>query len=162
MSLRTRHTPVGDQSGAYTLDQAADYWISVKSALAGQENYVILNIGNEPFGNNAATPGWTTATATAINRLRSNGFEHPIMVDAPNWGQDWQHSCATTPGPSSPPTPAEHDLLDPHVRRVRHRRRDHRLHGAFQTAGLPLVVGEFGFNHSDGDPDEDTIHGPGP
>jgi mannan endo-1,4-beta-mannosidase len=28
---------------------------------------------------------------------------------------------------------------------------------AFATAGLPLVVGEFGFNHSDGNPDEDTI-----
>jgi mannan endo-1,4-beta-mannosidase len=28
---------------------------------------------------------------------------------------------------------------------------------AFQTAGLPLVVGEFGHMHSDGDPDENTI-----
>jgi mannan endo-1,4-beta-mannosidase len=28
---------------------------------------------------------------------------------------------------------------------------------AFRTAGLPLVVGEFGNRHSDGDPDEDTI-----
>jgi mannan endo-1,4-beta-mannosidase len=49
-------TGYGEQSGAYTLDQAADYWISVKSALAGQENYVIVNIGNEPVGNNAVTP----------------------------------------------------------------------------------------------------------
>src|SRR4029453_7706225 len=29
--------------------------------------------------------------------------------------------------------------------------------GRFVTAGLPIVVGEFGHNHSDGDPDEDTI-----
>ncbi|WP_245848192.1 cellulase family glycosylhydrolase [Lentzea kentuckyensis] len=28
---------------------------------------------------------------------------------------------------------------------------------AFRSAGLPLVVGEFGHNHSDGNPDEDTI-----
>ena len=27
----------------------------------------------------------------------------------------------------------------------------------FLTAKLPIVVGEFGFNHSDGNPDEDTI-----
>jgi mannan endo-1,4-beta-mannosidase len=27
----------------------------------------------------------------------------------------------------------------------------------FQAAGLPLVVAEFGHNHSDGNPDEDTI-----
>ena len=25
-----------------------------------------------------------------IQKLRSNGFEHLLMVDAPNWGQDWQ------------------------------------------------------------------------
>jgi mannan endo-1,4-beta-mannosidase len=29
--------------------------------------------------------------------------------------------------------------------------------GRFVTAGLPIVVGEFGFDHSDGNPDEDTI-----
>src|SRR6185436_12379383 len=28
---------------------------------------------------------------------------------------------------------------------------------AFATAGLPLAIGEFGWNHSDGNPDEDTI-----
>jgi mannan endo-1,4-beta-mannosidase len=28
---------------------------------------------------------------------------------------------------------------------------------AFVSAGLPLVIGEFGWNHSDGNPDEDTI-----
>jgi mannan endo-1,4-beta-mannosidase len=28
---------------------------------------------------------------------------------------------------------------------------------AFVSAGLPIIVGEFGFNHSDGDVDEDTI-----
>ena len=28
---------------------------------------------------------------------------------------------------------------------------------AFKTANLPLVIGEFGYNHSDGNPDEDAI-----
>jgi mannan endo-1,4-beta-mannosidase len=28
---------------------------------------------------------------------------------------------------------------------------------SFVTAGLPLVIGEFGWNHSDGNPDEDSI-----
>ncbi|WP_246063781.1 cellulase family glycosylhydrolase [Nonomuraea longispora] len=28
---------------------------------------------------------------------------------------------------------------------------------AFQSSGLPLVIGEFGHDHSDGNPDEDTI-----
>src|SRR5258705_3036073 len=83
-------TGFGEQSGAVSLDAAVNYWISIQSALAGQENYVILNIGNEPFGNNAVTPAWPQATSSAITRLRNAGFQHTIMVDAPAWGQDWQ------------------------------------------------------------------------
>jgi mannan endo-1,4-beta-mannosidase len=81
-------TGFGEQGGAATLAQAVDYWISVQSALAGQERYVILNIGNEPFGNSGFA-AWTNDTANAIRRLRTAGFDHTIMVDAPNWGQDW-------------------------------------------------------------------------
>ena len=68
---------------------AADYWIGLQSALAGQEDYVIVNIGNEPYGNTDYA-SWTAATKAAIQKLRDAGFEHTIMVDAPNWGQDWQ------------------------------------------------------------------------
>jgi mannan endo-1,4-beta-mannosidase len=84
-------TGFNEQGGAVSLDQSVSYWISVQSALTGQENYVILNIGNEPFGNgsNPASSTWPAATSAAIQRLRSAGFQHTIMVDAPNWGQDW-------------------------------------------------------------------------
>jgi mannan endo-1,4-beta-mannosidase len=75
--------------GAISLDAVVSFWLSVQSALTGQENYVILNIGNEPIGNiNAAQ--WTAATTNAVTRLRNAGFQHTIMIDAPNWGQDWQ------------------------------------------------------------------------
>ena len=83
-------TGYGEDGAAYTLDQAVNYWISLKSVLVGQENYIVINIGNEPIGN--TNPGqWTAATAAAIQKMRSNGFEHLLMVDAPNWGQDWQY-----------------------------------------------------------------------
>ena len=65
-------TGFGEQSGAATLAQAVDYWISVQSALTGQENYVILNIGNEPYGNSGYQT-WATDTANAIRRLRTAG-----------------------------------------------------------------------------------------
>jgi len=54
-------TGFGEQGGAVSLDAAVNYWISVQSALTGQENYVILNIGNEPFGNNACGQAGVTA-----------------------------------------------------------------------------------------------------
>ncbi|GLZ00167.1 cellulase family glycosylhydrolase [Actinoplanes sp. NBRC 103695] len=82
-------TGYGEEPAAATLDEAVTYWISVKSALDGQEPYVVLNIGNEPYGNTGAS-AWTAATTSAVQRLRSSGFGHAIMVDAPNWGQDWQ------------------------------------------------------------------------
>ncbi|CAM5603791.1 hypothetical protein SAURM35S_03640 [Streptomyces aurantiogriseus] len=82
-------TGYGEEAAAGTLDQAADYWIGLKDVLAGQENYVIVNIGNEPWGN-TNPQGWTDPTIAAIKTLRNAGLEHTIMVDAPNWGQDWQ------------------------------------------------------------------------
>src|SRR6185312_9181988 len=81
-------TGFGEDGAAATLDEAVNYWISQKSVLVGQEAYVIINIGNEPIGN--TNPGqWTGATTAAIQKMRTNGFQHLLMVDAPNWGQDW-------------------------------------------------------------------------
>ncbi|MFJ2030584.1 cellulase family glycosylhydrolase [Streptosporangium sp. NPDC087985] len=151
-------TGYGEQSGAYTLDQAVSYWISVKSAIVGQEDYVVLNIGNEPFGNNATTPGWTQATSAAITRLRSNGFQHLIMVDAPNWGQDWSFTMRDNAATVFAADSQRNTVFSIHMYGVfdtAAKVSDYMQR--FQTAGLPLVVGEFGFEHSDGNPDEDAI-----
>ncbi|WP_329426187.1 cellulase family glycosylhydrolase [Streptosporangium sp. NBC_01495] len=151
-------TGYGEQSGAYTLEQAVDYWISVKSAIVGQEDHVVLNIGNEPFGNNATTPGWTQATSAAITRLRSNGFQHLIMVDAPNWGQDWGFTMRDNASTVFAADPQRNTVFSVHMYGVFDTAAEVTSYlQAFQTAGLPLVVGEFGFDHSDGNPDEDTI-----
>ncbi|MFC4530735.1 cellulase family glycosylhydrolase [Sphaerisporangium dianthi] len=150
-------TGYGEQSGAVTLDAAVDYWISVKSALAGQEDYVVLNIGNEPYGNNNVS-GWTQATSSAISRLRGNGFQHLIMVDAPNWGQDWQFVMRDNAAAVAAADSQRNTVFSIHMYGVFDTAAEINAYlGAFQTAGLPLVIGEFGDNHSDGNPDEDTI-----
>jgi mannan endo-1,4-beta-mannosidase len=151
-------TGYGEQSGAYTLDQAANYWISVKSALVGQEDYVIVNIGNEPIGNNATTPGWADATKAAIQKLRTNGFQHALMVDAPAWGQDWQGVMRDNATSVFNSDTAKNTIFSVHMYGVYDTAAEITAYlDAFKTAGLPLVIGEFGFNHSDGNPDEDTI-----
>lgn len=150
-------TGFGEQGGAVALDAAATYWISVASALVGQENHVILNIGNEPIGNNNAA-SWTAATADAVTRLRNAGLQHTIMVDAPNWGQDWQFVMRDTAPTVRAADPSGNTIFSVH------------MYGVFDTAaevtsyidsftgrGLALCVCEFGFLHSDGDPDENTI-----
>ncbi len=150
-------TGYGEDAAAYTLAQAVTYWNTVKSALIGQETWVIINIGNEPYGNNN-TANWVNDTKNAIIAMRQAGFQHTLMVDAPNWGQDWQFVMRdNAPSVFAADTQAN-TIFSIH------------MYGVFDTAaeitsyvssfvsrGLPLVIGEFGHNHSDGNPDEDTI-----
>jgi mannan endo-1,4-beta-mannosidase len=152
-------TGYGDEGAAATLDQAVTYWISQRSALAGQEDYVVLNIGNEPFGNNQQVSAtWATATSNAINRLRDNGFDHLIMADAPMWGQDWQGIMRDNAASVFAADPDRNTVFSVHMYGVYDTAAEITAYfDAFQNAGLPLVVGEFGHNHSDGNPDEDTI-----
>jgi mannan endo-1,4-beta-mannosidase len=150
-------TGFGEQQSEWTLDRAADYWISVQSALTGQENYVLLNIGNEPYGNNNIT-GWTAATTSAIAKLRNAGFDHTLVVDAPNWGQDWQFLMRDNAPAIFSSDVDRNTLFSIHMYGVFDTAAEINAYlDSFQTRGLPLIVGEFGHNHSDGNPDEDTI-----
>ncbi|NJP67688.1 cellulase family glycosylhydrolase [Streptomyces spiramenti] len=150
-------TGYGEQAGAVSLDRAADYWVSVAGALAGQENHVIVNIGNEPHGNQGYER-WTADTIGAIGKLRAAGLDHLLMVDGPNWGQDWTNTMRQNAAEVYAADPSGNTVFSIH------------MYGVYETpaavsgylnhfvdAGLPLVVGEFGHYHSDGDPDEDAI-----
>jgi mannan endo-1,4-beta-mannosidase len=150
-------TGYGEQQNEWTLDRAVDYWISVQSALAGQENYVLLNIGNEPWGNNSPA-GWTSATTSAISRLRNAGFDHTLVVDAPNWGQDWQFIMRDNAPAVFASDVDRNTLFSVHMYGVFDTAAEINAYlDSFSSRGLPLIIGEFGFNHSDGNPDEDTI-----
>jgi mannan endo-1,4-beta-mannosidase len=150
-------TGYGEQSGAATLAQAVDYWLSIKSALVGQEKYVILNIGNEPYGNTGYQT-WTADTSTAVQRLRAGGLTHTIMVDAPNWGQDWTFTMRDNAATVFAADPDRNTVFSIHMYGVFDTAAEINDYlGRFRAAGLPVVVGEFGHNHSDGNPDEDTI-----
>ncbi|GAA2765168.1 cellulase family glycosylhydrolase [Streptomyces paradoxus] len=150
-------TGYGEQSGATTLARAADYWISVRSALAGQEDYVIVNIGNEPYGNTNYT-AWTADTKAAIQKLRDAGFDHTIMVDAPNWGQDWAFTMRDNAASVFAADPDANTVFSIHMYGVFDTAAEITDYlNRFVTAKLPVVVGEFGHDHSDGNPDEDTI-----
>ncbi|HCA85408.1 MAG TPA: mannan endo-1,4-beta-mannosidase [Streptomyces sp.] len=150
-------TGYGDQDGATTLARAVDYWLSVQSALTGEEDYVVVNIGNEPFGNNNASQ-WTADTKAAIAELRDGGFDHALMVDAPNWGQDWSGTMRDNAASVFASDPDRNTVFSIHMYGVYDTAAEIRSYlGAFVSSGLPLVVGEFGHDHSDGNPDEDTI-----
>jgi mannan endo-1,4-beta-mannosidase len=149
----------GDQLGAATLDDAANYWIGLADVLKGQENYVVVNLGNEPFGANLLVSwAWTNATKNAVKRLRGAGLQHLLMVDAPMWGQDWLNIMRDNAASVLNADPQHNTLFSVHMYGVYNTAaKVNAYFDAFRSAGLPLVVGEFGDKHSDGDPDEDTI-----
>ena len=80
------------------------------------------------------------------------------MVDAPNWGQDWQFVMRDNAASVFATDPQRNTIFSIHMYGVFDTAAEITDYlGRFVTAGLPIVVGEFGFDHSDGNPDEDTI-----
>ncbi|MFC4979656.1 cellulase family glycosylhydrolase [Streptomyces atroolivaceus] len=150
-------TGFGEDGAATTLSKAVDYWIGIRSALAGQENYVVINLGNEPYGN-TGYERWTPDTKAAIGRMRDAGFDHALMVDAPNWGQDWSGTMKNNAASVFAADPDRNTVFSIHMYGVYDTAAEVQGYlGAFVNAGLPVVVGEFGDNHSDGNPDEGAI-----
>ncbi|MEV4513058.1 glycoside hydrolase family 5 protein [Dactylosporangium sp. NPDC049525] len=150
-------TGYGDDAASVTLDAAADYWAGLRQVLAGQEDYVVINVGNEPYGN-TGTAGWTGATTAAVAKLRRAGLKHLIMVDGPNWGQDWSGIMRDNAPSVFGSDPLRNTVFSVHMYGVygtAAKVTDY--YDAFRNAGLPLVVGEFGWKHSDGAVDADTI-----
>ena len=150
-------TGYGEDAAAYSLDQAVNYWISVKSALVGQENWIVINIGNEPIGNN--NPGqWTSATAAAIQKMRTNGFQHLLMVDAPNWGQDWNFVMRDTAQTVLNADNQHNTVLSIHMYDVFNTASTITSYlDAIQSKGWPLVIGEFGWQRSSNNVDHETV-----
>ncbi|GAB3935799.1 hypothetical protein GCM10029976_046630 [Kribbella albertanoniae] len=150
-------TGYGEEAAAATLDQAVTYWNSIRDVLIGQEAYVLINIGNEPIGN--TNPGqWTTATANAVQRMRTLGFQHTLVVDAPNWGQDWSNTMRDNAQTVWNADAQRNTLFSVHMYQVYGTAATITSYfDAFAQAGLPLIVGEFGHEHQGANVDEDTI-----
>ncbi|MET9781388.1 glycoside hydrolase family 5 protein [Nocardiopsis alba] len=152
-------TGYGEDPEAATLEQAVDHWLRIQDAIEGEEEHVLVNIANEPFGNDEATnASWASETSEAIRRLRAAGFDHTLVVDAPNWGQDWTHTMRDGAQEVFDSDPHSNTVFSIHMYGVYEQESvivDYLE--SFTDRGLPLVIGEFGFDHSDGDPDEDAI-----
>jgi hypothetical protein len=151
-------TGFGESSEAASLAQAVNYWKEIKSVLIGQESYIIINIGNEPYGNPADTSPWIAATKNAIIAMRNAGFQHMLMVDAPNWGQDWEFRMRDNAASIFNSDTLQNTVFSIHMYEVFASKpviENYLLH--FVNAGLPLVIGEFGPQHQGSNVDEDSI-----
>lgn len=139
------------------LDNAADYWIEMKDVLAKYTDTAILNITNEWIGQWDAE-AWRDGYVEAIPKLREAGIKNTIMVDAAGWGQYGEsiHRYGTEVFGSDPD---ENTMFSIHMYGTAGKNKAaiaRNLKGV-TDAGLCVVVGEFGFDHSDGDVDEAYI-----
>ncbi|MFC3491327.1 cellulase family glycosylhydrolase [Glycomyces rhizosphaerae] len=140
-------TGYGEDAAAATLDQAVDYWESVFSVLEGEEAYTLINIGNEPIGNTNPQQ-WTQATVDAVERMRSIGFEHTLVVDAPSWGQDWAYVMRDNAPTVAAADPLGNTLFSVHMYQVYGTAQSViDYFDAFEAMDLPLIVGEYADTH---------------
>jgi mannan endo-1,4-beta-mannosidase len=150
-------TGYGEDSAAVSLATAVSYWKEIQSVLTGQEAYVIINIGNEPYGNVNPT-NWIAETKSAIAAMRSAGFHHTLMIDAPNWGQDWQYIMRNNALSVFNSDPDRNLIFSIHMYSVFNTSSVIQSYiTTFVNNGLPLVIGEFGWKHANGDVDENAV-----
>ena len=139
------------------LEKTVDYWIDVKDALIGNEAYVILNIANEWVGDwNGAT--WRDGYTAAIPKLRAAGIKNTILIDSAGWGQYGQ-SIADYGTEVFNSDPDKNTMFAIHMYGTAGKNKasiTRNLTGVTDK-GLCVIVGEFGYNHSDGDVDEQYI-----
>jgi len=157
-------TGFGESAAAVHPDDAVAYWTSseVLGAITGQEAYVMINIANEPFGNTESAQ-WSSFHQGAVQELRAAGLKHLFVVDAPNWGQDWEETMRNDKNSAATNVfnadPDRNVLFSVHM---------YDVYGSANTVtsyidtflghGLPLIVGEFAADHGAGkNVDEGTI-----
>ena len=135
-----------ESSGAVPISNATAYWLSsdIRAAINGQENYVIINIANEPFGN-TTTANYLPDTIAAIQALRNGGLTHTIMIDGATWGQDWSGTMRDNAQQLWNADSLRNLVFSVHMYEVyQNATTISNYMQAFDDKNLPLVIGEFG------------------
>lgn len=133
---------------------AAQYFVDIKDALIGEEAYVIINIANEWVGSwDSGT--WYKGYSEAVAMLREAGLTHTLMIDAGGWGQ--YGKCIDDYGTTLLEEDPLHNLMfSVHMYGTAggsEKSIDDNM-GYVLNNNLCLVIGEFGYTHSDGDVQE--------
>ncbi len=123
-----------EQTTAVPISNAVAYWTSsdIRAAINGQENFVIINIANEPFGN-TTTANYLPDTIAAIQALRTAGLTHTIMIDGADLGPGLvQHHAHQRHAVVECRLASQFAVQRAHVRGVSNVRADHRLHAGLR------------------------------
>lgn len=153
-------TGYGESGAATNISNATTYWTSsdIKNAIIGQEDYVIINIANEPYGNGVTAATFTSETSASIKAIRNAGLTHLIMVDAPNWGQDWSGIMRDNAATIFAADSLSNTMFSVHMYEVYNSASAVQNYlTSFQAKGYALIVGEFGTENNGNNVDEASI-----
>jgi mannan endo-1,4-beta-mannosidase len=148
-----------EQTTAVPISNAVAYWTSadIRAAIDGQENFVIINIANEPFGN-TTTANYVPDTTAAIQALRAAGLTHTIMIDGATWGQDWSNTMRDNAMQLWNADSRRNLLFSVHMYEVYQTPAPIIAYmQAFDDMALPLVIGEFGPQNNGQPVDVETV-----
>jgi mannan endo-1,4-beta-mannosidase len=148
-----------EQTTAVPISNAVAYWTSadIRAAIDGQENFVIINIANEPFGNSTSA-NYVPDTMAAIQALRTAGLTHTIMIDAANWGQDWSNTMRDNAMQLWNADSHFNLVFSVHMYEVYQTPAPIIAYmQAFDDMALPLVIGEFGPQNNGQPVDVETV-----
>lgn len=150
------HDATGKDDDA-SLEAAVDYWISIKEALIGNEDRVIVNIANEWYGNWSSS-GWADGYKQAIPKLRNADIKNTLIVDEAGWGQ-YPQSIVDEGAAVFASDQLKNTVFSIHMYEYAGKdaatvktNMDDVL-----NKGLPLIIGEFGGYHQGADVDEIAI-----
>lgn len=139
------------------IEAATDFWIEVKEALVGNEAYAILNIVNEWQGS-YSRDSYESTYCQAVARLREAGIRNTILIDSSGWGQN-PKSVVECGQKILAADPLGNTMFAIHMYGTAGKNAETIKSNidSVRELGLCVCIGEFGWNHSDGDVDEDYI-----
>lgn len=140
-----------DITGSQNVDdpaRMAQYYVDeMRDILLEFEPYLLVNIANEWGSFRTSDDTWVQAYRQAIAVLRDAGINHTLVIDANDYGQ--RGSTIVTRGAGLLEDDPQHNILfSTHMYQSYENRQTilDVVRGA-QNARLPLIVGEFGFQH---------------
>ena len=145
------HDVTGSSSGQRLLDMVGYFTREdIKTVLKRHQRYLLINIANEWGGHDVDTQHWLNSYTAAVAAMRKAGFTTTLVVDGPGWGQNIQ-PILESGGELITNDPLHNILFSVHMYGSWNDARDivEKLTAA-KKKGLPLIVGEFGYNSDDG------------
>lgn len=152
------HDPLGSDN-IYDLDQAVEYWKSIKDAIVGHEKTVIMNIANEWVASwEAGANTWQEGYVKAVKSLRDAGFKNTLMIDCAGYGQ-YPAVIGNKGGAVVSADPLNNLMFSIHMYQYDAGTSDQVRSNIDQalSVGVPLCIGEFAYSHQGSDVAYQTI-----